>query len=110
MAKPLVYIAGPYTKPDPVENTHDIMKIADGLLDVCAPLVPHLTLFWHVISPKPYREWLDLDLEYLARCDAMLRIPGESSGADAEVVYAEEHGIPVFYNEGSLREYLNGLS
>jgi len=31
----------------------------------------------------------------LSKCDAIYRIPGESKGADLEVEYAKEHGIPI---------------
>lgn len=103
----LVYLAGPYSKPDPVENMHRAIKIADGLLDVCVPFIPHLTGTWHMVSPKPYPEWLALDLAYLARCDAVYRFDGESSGADGEVNHALELGIPIFHSEASLREWLN---
>src|SRR6201987_1502732 len=33
----------------------------------------------------------------LQRCDAVLRIPGESSGADQDVRLATERGLPVSY-------------
>src|SRR5262245_23979197 len=92
----LVYVAGPYTRPDPVENTHDIVKIADALLDAgFIPVVPHLTLLWHLISPKPYAHWLAYDQHLLARCDAVLRVPGHSVGATRETELAESLGIPV---------------
>ncbi|MET0350964.1 MAG: DUF4406 domain-containing protein [Rhizobacter sp.] len=32
----------------------------------------------------------------LARCDAVLRLPGESKGADADVRLARERGLPVY--------------
>jgi hypothetical protein len=32
----------------------------------------------------------------LQRCDAVLRLPGESRGADQDVAIAEARGIPVF--------------
>ncbi|WP_207841898.1 DUF4406 domain-containing protein [Williamsia soli] len=32
----------------------------------------------------------------LAHCDAVLRLPGESRGADADVALARERGIPVY--------------
>jgi hypothetical protein len=100
--KPFVYLAGPYTKPDPVENTHYTVRIADVLLDVgVIPVVPHLTMFWHAIRPRPYEDWLRYDLEVLARCDVLLRIPGESSGADREVARAEDLGIPVLRPESN---------
>lgn len=106
MAKLVVYIAGPYSKPDPVENMHRAIKIADGLLDVCTPLIPHLTGTWHMVSPKPYETWLELDLDLMAKCDAVYRFSGASSGADAEVEVALAAGQPVFYSEEDLRAWL----
>ena len=34
----------------------------------------------------------------LHHCDAVLRLPGESKGADQDVAIAHERGIPVYYN------------
>lgn len=92
----LIYLAGPYTEPDPVENTHRMIRIADALLDAgFTPLIPHLTLAWHLVSPKRYEIWLDYDRELLARCDTVLRVPGDSNGATRECQFADELGIPV---------------
>lgn len=101
---PLVYVAGPYTHPDPVENTHLAIKAADELLasGAVVPYVAHLSLLWHLVSPKPYGDWLAYDLDVLVRCDALLRLPGASAGADGEVATARAHGIPVFSDTGSL--------
>jgi len=33
----------------------------------------------------------------LARCDAVLRLPGDSTGADQDVAIARERGIPVYF-------------
>ncbi len=33
----------------------------------------------------------------LARCDAVLRLPGESKGADNDVRLARERGLPVYH-------------
>ena len=33
----------------------------------------------------------------LARCDAVLRLPGESTGADQDVAVARELGLPVYH-------------
>jgi len=94
--RPLLYLAGPYTEPDPVANTHRMIRIADALLDAgFTPLIPHLTLAWHLVSPKRYETWLDYDRELLARCDAVLRVPGDSNGATRETQYADELCIPV---------------
>ena len=35
----------------------------------------------------------------LTRCDAVLRIPGESKGADQGVRIARERGLPVFRSD-----------
>jgi hypothetical protein len=34
----------------------------------------------------------------LQRCDAVLRLPGESRGADQDVAIAHARGIPIYYN------------
>lgn len=92
----LVYVAAAYTRPDPVENTHDVIKIADALLDAgFTPLIPHLTLAWHLVSPKPYETWLEYDRQLLARCDLLLRVPGYSHGATQECTFADAMNIPV---------------
>ena len=33
----------------------------------------------------------------LQHCDAVLRLPGESTGADQDVAIAERRGLPVYY-------------
>jgi len=106
--RPLVYIAGPYAHPDPVANTHNAVKMADGLhatgLVTC--VVPHLSLLWHAISPQPPEHWYDYDLAILARCDALYRIPGPSTGADHEVAFAEDRArIPVFHAQTDLIDW-----
>ena len=41
---------------------------------------------------------MDLDLVWLECCDCLLRLPGESKGADIEVKHALENNIKVFYS------------
>lgn len=100
--RPLVYVAGPYTNPDPVQNTHDTIQAAEALQDteLVTCVVPHMTLLWHLVSPHEYGHWLDWDMATLARCDALYRLPGKSSGADGEVAFARRRGIPTFYARG----------
>lgn len=98
-----VYIAGPYTTPDPCENTHKALTVGMALWNLgYAPYVPHLTHFWHTVSPMPYETWLDMDLEWLRVCNAVLRLPGESVGADQEVNVARHWGIPIYTSIGEL--------
>jgi len=104
---PLVYLAGPYTLPDPVKNVNRAIDVADLLLNerVVIPHVPHLTHLWNERRPRQLQDWYDYDLVILARCDALLRLDGESKGADDEVQFAQEHHIPVFLSIGELYEW-----
>lgn len=97
--KTKVYIAGPYSHPDPVKNMHSAIHMGNKVLDAeYCPFIPHLTGFWHLICPHPYEDWLAYDLEWLAACDVLLRMPGCSAGADLEVRYAQKNGIPVVWS------------
>jgi hypothetical protein len=94
-----VYVAGPYSTGDPVINVRAAIDTADQLVAAGhSPYVPHLTMLWHLISPKPYDWWITHDLEWLAACDAVVRLPGESAGADSEVAEAHRLGRPVYHN------------
>lgn len=107
LGRPLVYVAAPYTKPDPVENTHKLIRAVDGLIDAgfVTPIAPHLTMLWHVVSPRPLEFWYAYDLATLARCDALYRLPGDSTGADREVEFARSRGMPVFMSEANLNAW-----
>jgi nucleoside 2-deoxyribosyltransferase len=97
--RPLVYIAAPFTMPDPIANTHAVLNIADALWEAgFTPLIPHLSLVWHLVSPKRYETWLEYDGQLLARCDAVLRVPGFSVGATCETQFAGSLGIPVIHS------------
>lgn len=51
--KPLVYIAGPYSHPDPVLNVREACLVADQIVTMgAAVIVPHLSMLWHTISPQ----------------------------------------------------------
>jgi hypothetical protein len=97
-----VYVAGPYSS-NPVGCTRDAVHVAEALWDAgYAPYVPHLTMLWDLISPhectslddQPF--YLELDFQWLADCDVVVRLPGQSIGADREVALAKKLGIPVF--------------
>jgi hypothetical protein len=108
--RPLVYVAGPYTRPDPVENTNRAILLAAELAEegFVTPVVPHLTLLWHLVSPQPLTFWYGYDVAILDRCDAIYRIEGESTGADDEVAFARAKELPVFTNRDELREWAQG--
>ena len=99
MNKPKVYVSAPYTNGDPEENVLRVLQVADKLLEMgYIPIVPHLSHYWHQVSPKPYETWLEIGRALLEGCDVLLRLPGESKGADLEIKYALKLGIPVFLN------------
>lgn len=92
-----VYIAGPYTHGDVAVNVRNAIEMADELVKSgYAPYVPHLTHFWHLTFPGPYEQWLALDFAWLAVCDAVVRLPGFSPGADRETAEAIKRGLPVY--------------
>jgi len=92
-----VYVAGPYTHGDVDANVAAAMAAADALIRAgFSPYVPHLWHFQHVAHPQPYAVWTAVDLVWLEGCQALLRLPGYSPGADMEVVAASKMGIPVF--------------
>ena len=94
-----IYIAGPYSRGDTAVNVRNAILAGESVRALGhTPFIPHLTHFWHLISPHEYRYWMELDFEWLRECDAMLRLPGESSGADEEESIAREIGIPVYYS------------
>jgi hypothetical protein len=108
--KPLVYIAGPYAHPDPVVNTRRACEVGKQLFDEgsVTPLVPHTTLIWHMAFPADVGYWYAYDLELLAHCDALLRLEGESWGADQEVAFAAGHGIAVFFSPAEVSAWAAG--
>ena len=101
-----VYIASPYTKGDVAANVTQSILFADQLRKFgFLPYCPLWTHFWHFLSPHPYRYWTEMDLEWLEVCDCLVRLPGESIGADREVEYMKQLGKPVFYCIEALLEW-----
>ena len=97
MGRIYVYIAGPYSQGDVIENVRWAIDMAEILTDHgLVPFVPHLTALWAFRYAHEIHFWYDYDLSWLIHCDCLLRLPGESEGADAEVEFAKAHGMLVF--------------
>lgn len=93
-----VYIASPYTLGDMATNVKNQIDVADLLMNEgFAPFVPLFAHFQQIVHPRPYQDWLNMDLEWVSSCDCVLRLKGESKGADEEVKQAQELNIPVFF-------------
>lgn len=124
-----VYIAGPIRKGDLLGNVHQADVAMGELMRAgYAPFNPMLSVYAGGISkPLGYEgppfayadplaklpgvtsdDWLEMDLAWVEVSDAVLRLPGESAGADGEVAYARKKDVPVFLNIQDLRSWFEG--
>ena len=104
-----VYIASPYTIGDVAQNVKNVRLQVDTVNELMnngfAPFSPLYSHFQHMIHPRVYTDWLNIDFEWVKSCDCLLRLDGESSGADKEVKVAQNANIPVFYSIKELYEH-----
>jgi hypothetical protein len=66
---------------------------ADGVSDPLAE---------HVLYPTAER--------LLRHCDAVLRLPGDSTGADQDVAIANDRGIPVYHRVEEIPGYVEEVA
>jgi len=93
-----VYVAGPIAIGDPLTNVYNAIDAAEILLNAGhTPFVPHLDHWWHARYPHTTSQWLKWDFEWLLQCEALVRLPGISVGADEEVEFCGKNGIPVYF-------------
>ena len=105
MTQPRLYLAGPYSQGDTALNVRTIIQAAETATSMgWIPFVPHLIHLWHLISPHTIDFWYAYDIEWLSACQALLRLPGASQGADMEVEAAIRDGLPVFEGVDNLIE------
>lgn len=80
-----LYIAAPFTS-NPSGNTNAAIGVGMTLfeLKLWLPFIPHSYLMWDLICPRGYEYWMDMCIGWVAECDAFLRLPGVSPGADRE--------------------------
>lgn len=103
----VIYIASPYTNGDQFENVRNSILTARVLRGLgILPFLPLLSAFWHLIWPESYEFWMEMGLEWVPKCDAVFRLPGESPGADDEVALAQSLGIPIFYTVKEVEKWL----
>lgn len=107
-----ILIAGPYrsgTNDNPELMAENLRKMEEAALPIFRaghiPVIGEwfaLPLLKQAGSKYPgdeaYQEIsYPVSRRILAKCDAILRISGESKGADEDVRIAKEHGIKVYY-------------
>jgi hypothetical protein len=102
----LVFISSPYTIGDVAVNVRRQIDIKAELEQagflVFAPLMSH---FEHLIYPREYNKWLDIDFQWILRSDCILRLDGVSAGSDLECKFAKDNYVKVFIDKGELIEY-----
>jgi hypothetical protein len=99
-----VYIAGPYTG-DEEKNVNEAIAFGEVVANRgFIPFIPHLNHYWDKQYVHDYEFWMNQDLQWLAMCDVLLRMPGQSSGADREVAAAILSGKPVAYSLQELKD------
>jgi uncharacterized protein DUF4406 len=74
-----------------------------------APYIPHLNILVELSYPRPYEYWIEADLIWVGACNALVRLPGESKGADMEVARATLLGIPCFKSVQDFLDYAGVL-
>lgn len=118
--KKLIYVAGPISLGVVWKNVAAAHAAGIKLLKAgYSVIVPHGSVFWGnliragrwepEVQPNgtQHSDWMGCDLEIVRRCDCLLRLPGESKGADMEVDVAERNGLPVYH---SVEEAISALA
>lgn len=98
--KPRVYIAGPITKGSRADNVARAVEVYRWL--ICAgfaPFCPHLSCYAEEGHGCQFdhETWLEVDLPWVAQAEVLLRLDGDSTGADMEVAHAKRNNVPVVY-------------
>ena len=113
-----VYVGGPYSGRD-AHGNQGYMIIEQNILNARAAMkqliehgygvfCPHThSAHFEVITPHVDIDyWYELDIHFLYACQAFLRLPGKSSGADNEIEECLKVQIPVFYSVKDVIERL----
>ena len=89
MHRPRVYLSGPITKGNRSWNLYQALEAHRLLLQAgYAVLNPMLTMLHPDEKAIPHHVWLESDFAFIRACELLIRLPGESVGADAEVEFA----------------------
>ena len=112
MAKPIIYIAGPYRSAHPSGVWANIMAAREYAIEVWnaggIALCPHLNtmLMDGLLSDSDFLEGC---MDLMGVCDAVYAMDTWkiSEGASREVAEAERLGTPVLYDSVGLHEYIH---
>jgi hypothetical protein len=111
MTPMLILIAGPYrsgTGDDPVLMAQNLARLEEAAWPVFrsghVPMIGEWVALpvlrsagaGGVLDPLAAQVMYPTAQRLLQHCDAVLRLPGESTGADQDVAIARERGLPVY--------------
>lgn len=106
-----VYISGPITLGVPEHNFFQADRMFGELVQHgYAPYNPMLTMKSMHAETIPWHKWIELCCEWVPACDAVLRLPGVSRGAEVECLLAQQHGLPVFHDIETLNRWASSTS
>ena len=121
MTKPmLILVAGPYrsgTGDDPDLMTRNLGRLEEAAWPIFrsghVPVIGEWVALPvlrsagadGVTHPLAERVLYPTAERLLQHCDAVLRLPGESTGADQDVAIAEQRGIPVYHRVEEIPGY-----
>lgn len=103
----IIYIASPYT------NYYDKQDAVNVQIDTFAkllelghePIAPVLSHYVDQRHPASYERRLQWCLAMVGVSDVLLRLPGDSDGADREVAEARRLGKPVVHGISEIAPY-----
>jgi hypothetical protein len=116
----LILIAGPYrsgTGDDPTKMAENLRKLEQASWPIFQaghiPMIGEWVAIpvWDAAGGKSVGDALYDEIFHptagrlIERCDAILRLPGASKGADNDVRLAHERGIPVYYSSEEIPLY-----
>src|SRR5689334_7456256 len=116
----LILIAGPYrsgTGDDPQKMAANLRRLEEASYPIFkaghVPMIGEWVALpiWHTAGGKNVGDELYDEILHptagrlIERCDAILRLEGESKGADNDVRLAKERGIPVYYHMDEIPRY-----
>ena len=116
----MILIAGPYrsgTGDDPAKMAANLRRLEEASYPIFkaghVPMIGEWVALpiWHTAGGKEVGDELYDEILHptagrlIERCDAILRLPGASKGADNDVKLANERGIPVYYDFNEIPVY-----
>lgn len=103
----LAYISGPISKGDRADHVARAVEVFGWLVKLgYAPICPQLSIYAEDLHglTLSHDTWLEVDLPWLSYADLIVRLEGESVGADIEVREANDLELPVVYLERAAKK------